>query len=132
MKIAAVLFGSLFCAFAVAEDVPSPALACNPNGIDAAEWPHYEKLLGLLYSAARERRELSDGYTVRLDGKKISLQETAQWISLERLCCPFLTFQVEVAGATDDCWLTLKGPSGVKAFLDAELAIVPVRNKVGP
>ncbi len=64
MKIAAVLFGSLFCAFAVAEDVPSPALACNPNGIDAAEWPHYEKLLGLLYSAARERRELSDGYTV--------------------------------------------------------------------
>lgn len=42
---------------------------------------------------------------------------------MERLCCPFLNFQLEVNGKHKDWWLSLTGPEGVKDFLDAEFAL---------
>jgi hypothetical protein len=67
-----------------------------------------------------QREEISNGYTFRLDGKAISLTEAAEWMNMERLCCPFLTLQLSVSG-NDTGWnLTLAGPEGIKPLLDAE------------
>jgi len=51
-----------------------------------------------LRSAALDRSELANGYTFKLDGKAISLPEVAEWIGMERLCCPFLSFQLSASG----------------------------------
>ena len=66
----------------------------------------------------RDRRELSDGYEYLLDSAEITLAEVSEWITIERLCCPFLVFQLE--GAGKDCRLTMRGPDGVKALLREE------------
>jgi hypothetical protein len=49
-------------------------------------------------ASGRLRPELPTGYAFKLDGKAISLAEVAEWISMERLCCPFLTLQLSASG----------------------------------
>lgn len=120
MRFTTILLSSILCMCAMVQKDSSPPLACNLNAISAAERPRYSELMKRLRAAVRERQELSDGYTYRLDGKSVSLPEVAEWIHLERLCCPFLTLQLEASGQANDWRLHLRGPAGVKAILDAE------------
>ena len=63
---------------------------------------------------------MSNGYAFKLDSKTITLPEAAEWISMERLCCPLLTLQLSAAGNQAYWVLILTGPEGVKPLLDAE------------
>ena len=94
-------------------------LACNLKAISAAERPRYNDLIKRLRIAVQDPTELPDGYTYKLDTKKITLPEVAEWIAMERLCCPFLTFQLDVKG-NGDSELTMRGPEGAKAILREE------------
>jgi len=74
-----------------------------------------------LKAAVKETRELQDGYAVRLTADPTRLREAAEWIALERRCCPFLALGLEwQEGGT--VWLRLTGGPGVKAFLARQLA----------
>jgi hypothetical protein len=97
-------------------------LACNVNAIDAAKRPRYNHLMKRLRSAVRNPVEVADGYVYELDLQAIALPEVAEWIAMERLCCPFLTFELVVNGdgATH---LTLRGPVGAKAILQEEFPV---------
>ena len=94
-------------------------LACNLKAISAAERPRYNDLIKRLRIAVQDPTELPDGYTYKLDTKKITPPEVAEWIAMERLCCPFLTFQLDVKG-NGDSELTMRGPEGAKAILREE------------
>ena len=74
-------------------------LACNLNAISEADLPIYRGLSARLRDAITDRRELADGYAFRLNEKLLSLTDAATWASLERLCCPFLTFRLEITGS---------------------------------
>jgi hypothetical protein len=80
----------------------------------------YRTLSGKLRSALSGSAELPDGYSYSLHGEQLSLAELGEWISLERLCCPFLNFELTVSGADPLWWLTLTGPEGTKAILERE------------
>lgn len=54
----------------------------------------------------------------------MTLPEVAEWITMERLCCPFLTFQLDVKG-NGDSQLTMRGPVGAKAVLREEFPEKP-------
>lgn len=108
------------CVDATAQTATSTPFACNLKAIRAAERPRYKKLVKLVREAIRARTEVSLGYTYSLDSEKISLPEAAEWIAMERLCCPFLTLQLSVAGNLDNWFLTLTGPEGVKPLLESE------------
>jgi hypothetical protein len=95
-------------------------ISCNPKAIAAADRPRYNELVKRLRAAIRDRKELPDGYAFTLAGKTLSLTEAAEWIGLERRCCPFLTFGLSASGDRSDWLLTLTGPEGVKALLEAE------------
>src|SRR6266487_30528 len=95
----------------------SPVIACNLDAIGAAERPRYHALVKKLKAAIGERRELPNGYVFTLESEPISSEEIADWISMERLCCPFLEFQV--AG----CFLQITGPAGAKAIIESEFPI---------
>ena len=96
----------------------SPFLACNIKAISALQRPRYNDLVARLREAMRDRRELPDGYGYSLDSSKITVPEVSEWITMERLCCPFLIFQLEVGGEVSR--LTMRGPDGAKAILQAE------------
>jgi hypothetical protein len=90
-------------------------LVCNLDSISAAERPRYRDLVSRLRASIWDRIDVPDGYCYRLDLSAIALSELAEWITMERLCCPFLTFQLDVQSS--DTLLTLRGPEGAKAIL---------------
>ena len=61
-----------------------------------------------------------DGYAFRLPTDPALFQETAEWVSLERRCCPFLAFALEWRG-DDTVWVRATGGPGAKAALAAEI-----------
>jgi hypothetical protein len=99
---------------------PPMVLACNFNAISAQDRSRYTHLFEQIQAAITDRRELADGYDFRLNGDSLSLLDVAQWVSFERLCCPFFSFQLQTNGEESDYWLTLRGPDGAKAIIDQE------------
>jgi len=106
---------------AVADGQKSPPIACNMKAISAAQRPHYDDLMKKLRGSIRGRTELADGFAYGLDPKGITLQELGDWMTMERLCCPFLTFNLEVKndGATQ---LSMRGPEGTKLVLKEDFS----------
>ena len=49
------------------------------------------------------------------------LLTAAEFISLERLCCPFFGFELQVKREGGSVWLSLTGRDGVKPFIMAEI-----------
>ena len=101
----------------------TPILACNMKAINSTERPRYDALTRKIKSAVRHQRELSEGYAWELDGKTVSIPEVAEWMTMERRCCPFITLQLEAVGNGTEYVVKLLGPDGVKAFLVSEFGI---------
>jgi hypothetical protein len=53
----------------------------------------HQQLIRMLREARVETKELPDGYEFQLRAEMVSLADLADWISLERRCCPFLEFE---------------------------------------
>jgi hypothetical protein len=79
-----------------------------------------QTLLREAFGDAAEARELADGYALRYPGEAGWLATLAEFIRLERACCPFLRFELHAEQQDGPLWLRLRGPAGAKAFL-AEL-----------
>lgn len=122
MPLATALWVSILglAACAIAQNDRQIPLACNLKAIPAVERPHYNDLMNRLRTAVRERRQIPHGYAFRLDAKAIGLREVGEWMSMERLCCPFFSFELSVP-AKDEHWvLSLTGPTGVEALIEEE------------
>jgi hypothetical protein len=84
-----------------------------------ARGPHHRLIRRLMTQAVQEIRELPDGLSFRFRADEYDA--VTEFVGRERLCCPFLTFTLDVAPNRGPVWLRLTGPEGVKAFLRAEL-----------
>lgn len=102
---------------------PETPLACNLGAFDAAERERHQALVHDLLAARQEVWELPDGYALRFTSERERLLALAEFVSLERLCCPFLTFGLDVEGASGPLWLRLTGRTGVKELLKLELGL---------
>ena len=100
--------------------VSSPPIACNIEAIPAADRPRYRSLRDLVFQLVEHVAENPDGYALRLRNESDTPARLAEWIALERLCCPFLRFAITVDGG-DRLGLSLSGDAGVKEFLRLEL-----------
>jgi hypothetical protein len=98
-------------------------LTCNINGIPPRERSRYEHLVEALRHAMQKRRELSDGFAFQMDTKQINTGQLAEWIELERQCCPFFEFEIRWTRQNGAVWLHLSGPEGVKEFILGEFGL---------
>lgn len=97
-------------------------IACDMSAINPGQRAQHIATGGLVFRAAAEIRELSDGYAFRLPAEPETLLKTVEFISLERLCCPFLSFSLEVVPEGGPVWLRLTGREGVKSFIREEVS----------
>ena len=74
-----------------------------------------------LFQAVESMRELPNGYSFRLPNESHVLLTAAEFIALERLCCPFFGFGLEIEREGGAVWLSLTGREGVKPFILAEI-----------
>lgn len=95
-------------------------LACDLKAIAPDKRAGHQALTQQLFAAVQERQELPDGYVFRFAAEPDLLLKLAEFISLERLCCPFLQFNLVAEPDGGPFWLRLTGPAGVKQFLLAE------------
>jgi hypothetical protein len=92
---------------------------CNLFAMSVEQRTIYPALRQQLNENIIETRELPDGYAFR---HPIDLLMTvAQWVDLERLCCPFFKFAIRVDG--ERLWVELTGEEGVKTAVKTELGL---------
>jgi hypothetical protein len=97
-------------------------IACEMSAIEPSLRAGHIATGALLFRTAEEIKELPDGYAFRLPADADTLLKAAEFISLERLCCPFLNFALEVEPEGGPIWVRLTGRVGVKAFIREEVS----------
>lgn len=100
-----------------------PPFACNMKAMNAEQRQRYDVLVKQLQSTIQEIKELPKGYAFRLPSETSTVKDAAEWITYERLCCPFFDFGLEVERNGGAMWLQLTGREGVKPFIKSEFGI---------
>ena len=95
--------------------------ACDMTAIAPEQRGAHIATIERLFRSAQNMRELPDGYAFELPNESDILLTAAQFITLERLCCPFFGFGIEVEREGGSLWLSLTGREGVKPFIMAEI-----------
>jgi hypothetical protein len=89
-------------------------LICDLTAMEAEQRARHHVVVQHFHGAVQEVRELSDGYTFRFSVEPSTVLLAAEFITLERLCCPFLPLVLEVEYERGPLWLTLTGREGAK------------------
>jgi hypothetical protein len=120
MTLSAIVLSALLPAVLGTAGEDPPPLYCRANALDKAQRRRQQELLALMRRSAQATEELRDGYALRLPAEAGLFQQAAEWIALERRCCPFVDFALEWK-ADESVRVRLTGGKGVKAFLAAEV-----------
>ena len=91
-------------------------IVCNLSAIDPAQRDKHTDTARSIFNRTLEIRELAAGYGFRLPLETPLLYRISEWIANERLCCPFFTFKMVVAG---ELWLELSGTDEVKRYIQS-------------
>jgi hypothetical protein len=95
-------------------------IACNLGAFNPAQRKSYNDVVGKLRLLIIESRELSDGWAFRIPADSAALILAAEFVTLERLRCPFLNFELQVLNSGSQ-WLRVRGEGEAKELLRREL-----------
>jgi hypothetical protein len=99
--------------------------ACDMTAIPPeSRGAHHALIRRLMTEAVEDVSEVSDGLAFRFPAEEYDA--VTEFVGRERLCCPFLTFALEVSPERGPIRLRLTGPEGVKDFIRAELHLTTV------
>jgi hypothetical protein len=102
-------------------------IACDMTALDGAQRERQKLLMERFRATVEEAQALPEGYAFRLRADAETILAAAEFITIERLCCPFLTFELEVGPAGKPVWLRLTGSVGAKEFIEAEFGAVSMK-----
>jgi hypothetical protein len=89
-------------------------IACTPSTVPTERKARWLELGRWVYGAVEELRELPDGYACRLPNDAEMLVRAAEYVSLDRHCCKFVTWHIRVEPDEGSFWLWITGPEGTK------------------
>lgn len=95
--------------------------ACDMSAFDPAERQEHLTAIREVFGAVQEICELPGGYAFRLPNSADWVRKGADFLTKERLCCPFFGFALELEPEGGALWLHLTGREGVKPFIGAEI-----------
>lgn len=98
-------------------------LACNMLALDAEGRKRHKVVSERMRAAVKEVEGLPDGYAFRFPADQATILLVSEFIARERLCCPFLRFELIAEQEDGPLWLRLRGREGVKEFIEAEIGI---------
>lgn len=102
---------------------PTPVFACDLSAMTPGQRAHHAELSVRLLGEARALEHLPNGYALVFESSARQALELAEWMAMERLCCPFLTLAAEFAPERGPLRLRLTGAAGIKPFLVHELGL---------
>ncbi|MCL4301005.1 MAG: hypothetical protein KJ077_35050 [Anaerolineae bacterium] len=98
-------------------------LFCDLSALDTAQRARHQANTRQLFGSVKQIEELPDGYAFYWSAEAGTILTAAEFITQERLCCPFLDFALEINSEGGPLRLTLTGREGVKQFMLAELGL---------
>lgn len=81
------------------------------------------EIINMVLDAIKQVKETDNGYNLRFDPNDENFVLVSDWLQVERICNPFLRFNLTIESNSGPFWLDLAGPAGTKDFLSSELAI---------
>ncbi len=93
----------------------SPPIACTLSERDLAE--RRVEITATIVSGRQEIRDLPDGYALRFPGDEIWTARLLAFITGERACCPFFTFELVFEPWQGPLWLHIRGPEGTRELV---------------
>ena len=96
---------------------------CDMSALTTEARARHRALATQIRPAIVRFSELDDGYAAEFAMTDETLMRLAEFVSLERLCCPFFTLAVEVGRERGPLSLRITGRDGVKPFIRAEFGI---------
>ena len=95
-------------------------LVCNMSVFTPVQRDSHIQSTTQLVQAIQRVQEVENGYEFTFPNEKEFISKIAEFISNERLCCPFLEFTLNVNSNSEPISLSLIGPLGTQEFLRAE------------
>jgi hypothetical protein len=99
---------------------PAVPVACDMSAFSPDERRRYHALRPTVMNALEDVIETPNGFRGRV-GPGVLAGEIAEWMALERRCCPFLELGLRLT-ADGGRWLELQGGTGVKELVQAGFA----------
>jgi hypothetical protein len=96
-------------------------VACCHSVFTKEQRLEYKNIWGELETRRLGITELENGYQYGFPGDAKTLRLINEWVSMERKCCPFLTFTVIASNTDELVLLLLTGNEEAKAFLRTEI-----------
>ena len=90
-------------------------IACNLSEPELAA--RERELADAIFSKIQQVEELADGFALRFPGSDEWATRLFEFITFERVCCPFFTFELLFEANQTAIWLKLRGAEGVKAMI---------------
>ena len=95
-------------------------LICNMAVFTPAQRESHIQATAQLVEAIQSIQEMENGYEFTFPKETEFISRIAEFISNERLCCPFLKFTLNILSNSEPVSLSLIGPIGTQEFLRAE------------
>jgi hypothetical protein len=97
-------------------------IACDPTAIPPKDRARRAAVSRRLFrGAVRTDVRVDDQEGWHFEIAASAYADLADWVALERLCCPFLRFRIDVAPPPAKLTFTMTGPIGTIAFLEQEI-----------
>ena len=97
-------------------------LICDMNVFTSIERAQHIQSTLELYQTVQGIHEVPNGFEFIFPNGTASITKLAEFISNERLCCPFLEFTLRIMPNDEPISLTLTGPEGTREFLREEFS----------
>ena len=97
--------------------------ACDRSALSTdARKHHFDELMPAMRKIVKGVKEVPAGFAFELPADSAAIQLAAEWVSNERLCCPFLDIAIRIERERGKVWLELTGREGTKEFIRADFA----------
>jgi hypothetical protein len=96
-------------------------IACCHTVFTKDERSVYKDIWGELETRRLGVTEIESGFEYQFPGDSDTLRLVNEWVSMERKCCPFLTFTVIASNEDEPLFLQLTGNEEAKAFLRSDI-----------
>jgi hypothetical protein len=103
--------------------VSEAPLACRIDVLGPVDRARHAALVAELADAKPAVEELEHGFTFRFPSRPYLFLRVAEWIGLERQCCPFLEIRLAFDHPTATIRVSVTGPDGTKDVLRSELPL---------
>jgi hypothetical protein len=99
------------------------SLSCDLSALSETQRRRHSELTNFVLNEHVNAEELEDGYRIEFPNSANAFLMISEWVTIERLCCPFLSISLETDQEDNPIRVTIIGPPGTNQLLKAVIEV---------